>query len=66
MIKQTPIREKQTVEESPLITWGKVEDVNVIRNNTNKYKIPDTPLREDIGIKMANKTSAKKREEKLL
>ncbi|CDW83585.1 protein dgcr14 [Stylonychia lemnae] len=79
LIQGTPIRssdntavtsKKIQLEESPMITWGKIEGkplfLGTTEKNENKkqYSIPQISVREDLSIKMANKTSSKKREEK--
>eukprot|EP00347_Sterkiella_histriomuscorum_P000188 403376844 len=63
--------QRVAVDESPMITWGKIEGEPLFLGHNTKqaqqkqqYAIPESPLRDDLGIKMANKTQVKKREEK--
>ena len=66
MLKATLLREKP-VEESPLITWGKIEDTMFLgETKGNKYKVQESSDREVLGMRMANQSMAKKREQKLM
>ena len=71
MIKATPARETEdqllgkrqvAVEDSPMITWGKIEGASYLGGST--YKVPATPIRDEIGNKLANRVASKRREEK--
>ncbi len=51
-----------------MITWGKIEGtmfLGIENNEKNKFSVPQTPIRDEIGQKLANKALSKKREEKL-
>ena len=67
MIKATPLRENEAyklnqlgktknVEQSPMITWGKIEGTMFLGNASSekKYRLPDTPNRDEIGFRMAS------------
>ena len=51
-----------------MITWGTIEGepmfLGVTGGEGKKYKVPDTPVREELSLKLAGKAQAKKREEK--
>jgi hypothetical protein len=58
MVRATPKRE---VEPSPMITWGSIEGDPTflgLTGNDRKsgYKVPDTPAREELSLKLAGKT----------
>ena len=56
-----------------MITWGKIEGKPLFLGNTNnsnnnnkkQYLIPESPLRDELALKMVNKSMSKKRDEKL-
>ena len=71
MVKETPIHQPATtykrslpIEPSPVITWGKIEDTSFLglEKGGKSFKIPDTPSRDELGFKMANKLQNKKRD----
>jgi len=70
MIRATPRREIE--ESSPMITWGAIEGEPVFlgvassERSKSGYKLPYTPVREEISHKLVNKAQVKKREEKAL
>ena len=49
------------VEASPMITWGKIEDTMFL-GMSKSYKVPETPMRDELGFKMATKNQSKKRD----
>lgn len=48
-----------------MMTWGTIEGEPQFLGVT-KFKIQETSQRDEIGMKLANKTQAKKREEKMM
>ena len=55
MLKDTPKREKTSISG---ISFSDE------RRSANKFRLPDTPLREEIGTKIANQAMMRKREKK--
>lgn len=61
MIKATPLHQpastfKRVEPPSPMITWGKIDGTMFLgmQENIKKYKVPETPKRDELGIQMAN------------
>ncbi len=68
MLKKTPIVVDRSAE-SPAMSWGRIKGEPVFLGNTSKpqnnaFKVQATPIRDEIGFKMASATQQKKRDEK--
>ncbi len=75
MVEATPMRQattyrKKIIEESPIITWGKIEDTMFLglEKSSKGFKVPATSKRDELAFKLGSQVQAtkKKREAKEL
>jgi hypothetical protein len=62
MRQATSYQKRAVVEQSPMITWGKIEGTMFLGMEKSPFRIAETSKREELAINLGNKVQAKKRE----
>ena len=62
MRQATTYQKKSIIEQSPMITWGKIEGAMFLGMEKSPFRIAESSKREEIAFNLGSKVQAKKRE----